>query len=275
MSREVCYFSPPEDLSLLRGRLPLLGMAQLGDPFLLSAVTADPSNLRDVSDEEIRHELKRQYTQLPQSLAALGDFDYFYQQALTRRDDVAQKILQAERKNPIELTEQQRQQVCVARFFTHANALPLWETHAANHTGYVVVLDCTHRFFGGRTEKGLPQLFEAVQYRESRPFIGETQRFLAPVFFRAREFAQEAEWRLARPMDAGASPDSMSVRFPTAAIKRVIIGARMAQTQREKIRQLLANDLQLKKVPMLQAKVEHMRYAVVIEPSDTGESPDI
>lgn len=241
------------------------GVDQLGDPFLRSAATAEPENQREVSDEEIRHEVRRQYDCLPATLASLGDFEYFYEQALVRRQEVAKKILQSERKNPILVTENQRKQVCLARFFESVSSLPLWQHYGNSHTGFAVGVDTGHAFFGSRTDKGQPQLFEAVTYRDTRPFVGETQRFLAPIFFQATGYQSDKEWRLVRPIDPGCEPEQMQVRFPVASVRRVVMGACMEKNAQDKIQQLMKNDPQLKKVPIFQAKLDFIKYRLVLE----------
>ena len=147
------FFSSGE-LDLLQRKTAHERVDQLGDPFLRSAATAEPENQREVSDEEIRHEVRRQYDCLPATLASLGDFEYFYEQALVRRQEVA-KNPPVRAKNPILVTENQRKQVCLACFLSSGRRC-LWQHYGNSHTGFAVGVDTGHAFFGSRTDKGQP-----------------------------------------------------------------------------------------------------------------------
>ncbi|PVZ72298.1 hypothetical protein [Pelagibaculum spongiae] len=149
---------------LLQGALRCFKPQQLDDPWLeLPSDTA-------ASFESL---LEQQYQQLPANMRELMDFNFFCQQAESKRAQIEQQLSQGD----------DQVQRPIIRLFEQPNNLQLWQRLAQNHQGMVVGFEPVEQWPGAMALK-------QVCYDRQRP------KWPQQLFFQPPEFSSDKEWRL-------------------------------------------------------------------------------
>jgi len=259
---------------LREGRLPFLDAASLMDPFVSNAAIKHSEEPIAVSDEELLSELKAKYDALPQSLSSLMTFEYFKEQALKERESIEADIRQRALPELNTISLQQQKNLTLLCLYERADNPALWQYHGANHHGMVIELDQTHEFFTAPKYKDAPQIFLPIKYGSERPLKLKDAHPFASLFHRSDNFSNEREWRVLRPIsvaDKTIQAHNFSVHLhsmQTSIIKTVTFGSAMSNEIKDKLMNLLKNDLRYRHVTLLDCRLDPTRYLLHRVPVD-------
>jgi hypothetical protein len=152
--------------------------------------------------------------------------------------------------------------------------LLMWSHYSEGHTGFVLELDETHNFFGGRKNDsdeiwGLHK----VRYADERPqTVVSELNMTAILMTKGKPWEYEYEWRAFRPLNQcavkiDAQPYPVFLfDFPTECIRSVIFGARMTDATRESIFTSVENNPAYAHIKLFQAVIDKKKYALHMVP---------
>lgn len=259
---------------LREARLPFVEAASLMDPFVSNAAIKQSEEPIAVSDEELRSELKAKYDALPQSLSSLMTFEYFKEQALKERDSIEADIRLRTLPELNTISPQQQKNLTLLCLYERADNPALWQYHSANHQGMVIELDQTHEFFTAPKYKDAPQIFLPIKYGSERPLKLKDAHPFASLFHRSDNFSNEREWRVLRPISVAdktiqVNDDSVHLHsMQTSIIKTVTFGSAMTKEIKEKLINLLKNDLRYRHVTLLDCCLDPTQFLLHRVPVD-------
>jgi hypothetical protein len=152
------------------------------------------------------------------------------------------------------------------------DSLLMWAHYASDHRGFIVEVDGAHAWFNRRQllpEVGEVGVVRKVTYSNERPITflkhAPTNVFLV----KGKDWTYEQEWRIVLPLARAvkvinSAPTNIHLfKVPCSAISRVIFGARMAASDRNRVLHLLSNP-HLAHVQFMQAVLSPRRFAVDI-----------
>jgi len=153
---------------------------------------------------------------------------------------------------------------------THDNLL-MWAHYSGQHTGMVIEFDETHSTFNAlRSQTGGLRSRNKVIYSETRPVraIPEDISFTDIMLTKSAEWKYENEFRIARELNdaqriISASPyDICLFDMPAAAIRRIILGARVSPADIDRIKNILGATPHLRHIRIQQASLDERRFAL-------------
>ena len=155
--------------------------------------------------------------------------------------------------------------------------LLMWAHYAKEHTGFVLMLDGSHKFFEGNEPLLGFVKPEPVQYKLERPSTTIEQVTMSEIFLtKGSDWQYEKEWRYLKFLnDADTryeTPNTPSVelfRLPPKCIKGVILGCRSSKELKDTIVALRRDDPEFEHLQIYQAGASTTRYELRIKEIET------
>lgn len=157
------------------------------------------------------------------------------------------------------------------------DSLLMWSHYGASHAGFVLEFDTRHAYF--QQQKGPEDEFRhlrRVEYRKTRPSANLTDFDGVDVFLvKSRHWAYEREWRIFRALKEAdlvipAEPHSFHLyRFPSDALRSVILGARVSSDTVAAVKDVLRANVDLKHVKLRCARADDSHFLLRIEDCST------
>ena len=154
-----------------------------------------------------------------------------------------------------------------------ADNLLMWAHYAASHEGYVIGFDTSHPYF--QEQAALKDEFSylrKVDYRENRILAPMLELAGTDVLLvKSTQWEYEQEWRVIRRLqdaDEVKATEPFPIhlfRFPTDAVREVILGCRMPAGKRKEVMSLLSSDT-YKHIRILQAETSETQFKLSFYP---------
>jgi hypothetical protein len=152
------------------------------------------------------------------------------------------------------------------------DSLLMWSHYASSHAGFVMGFDARHPHFDQK--KGADDEFRhlrRVLYRDTRPRAPMTALDGIDFFLvKSLQWAYEREWRVLRPLRDADSVRDMKpypvclFRYPTDALKELILGARVSDETKRGILTALRGNPSLAHVQLKQAVADDSHFVLNI-----------
>ena len=148
------------------------------------------------------------------------------------------------------------------------DSLLMWAHYADSHRGFVIELDSESEFFQAQksADDELRHL-RKVQYKMDRPSMALVDiKDFAPFLTKGAEWEYEREWRMTSTLDAatrviGVGAEAVHLfKFPESAVKSLILGARISDSNHAAVVECMANNPILRHVKVLRAEVDAEKY---------------
>ena len=157
------------------------------------------------------------------------------------------------------------------------NNLLMWSHYAEDHTGFVLMLDSSHRFFKGNEPFLGFAKPEPVQYKSERPRITVEEVTMSELFLtKGSDWQYEKEWRYLKFLnDANKrheKPNTHPVelfRLSSKCIKGVILGCCGSKELKDTIVAIRRDDPEFGHLQILQAGASTTRYELRIKEIET------
>lgn len=153
-------------------------------------------------------------------------------------------------------------------------SLLMWSHYACSHSGFVIGFNSKHAHFEERRgPKDEMRHLRQVEYREERPSMPLSQFDGVDVFLvKSSHWAYEREWRIMRALqdaservdDCGTAHPVHLFAFPPSAVVEVVLGARMAEANREKLLNLVLSDSRYMHVRVHEARPHESLFRIVL-----------
>lgn len=147
----------------------------------------------------------------------------------------------------------------------------MWSHYANGHKGFAVGFDSNHHWFGPRKKELLGKL-RRVKYSFSRPMFDgfsfdadsqqQVNRILDDfIFTKSKKWAYEREWRIVKDVETADKKidngeDVRLFKFPPEIINCVVLGCRMTEENRGKIKKVLQDESKYCNVELFEAGVD-------------------
>ena len=153
----------------------------------------------------------------------------------------------------------------------------MWVHYAAEHTGFVLMLDGSHKFFEGNESLLGFAKPEPVQYKLERPNTTIEEVTMSEIFFtKGSDWQYEKEWRYLKflndadkRLEIPNTPPVELFRLPPKCISGVILGGRSYQELKDTIIALRRDDPEFGHLQILQAGASTTRYELRIKEIET------
>jgi hypothetical protein len=160
--------------------------------------------------------------------------------------------------------------------------LLMWSHYGSSHKGIVLGFDETHAFFKGAELVPSLERLTRVEYNQKRPVISPTTLNNPKIFLRKSvEWAYEREWRLIRPLSEAAETRVRDSEVPIClfevphdAIRMVITGSQMTQSEYQKICTYCSETATLSHVKLHHALLSKELYELEIHPALTEQEQE-
>ena len=155
--------------------------------------------------------------------------------------------------------------------------LLMWSHYAEEHTGFVLMLDSSHKFFKGTEFFPGFEKPEPVQYKSERPRTTVEETTVADIFLtKGSDWKYEKEWRYLKFLNDAderhEEPNTHPVelfRLPPKCIRGVILGCHRSKELENNIVALRHDDPDFGHLQILQAHASTTRYQLRIEDIET------
>ena len=155
--------------------------------------------------------------------------------------------------------------------------LLMWAHYAKEHTGFVLMLDGSHKFFEGNESLLGFAKPEPVQYKLERPSTTIEEVTMSEIFFtKGSDWQYEKEWRYLKFLNEGDKRHEMPntppvelFRLPPKCIRGVILGGHSSQELKNTIVALRRDDPELGHLQIQQAGASTTRYKLLIKEIET------
>lgn len=145
--------------------------------------------------------------------------------------------------------------------------LLMWAHYGASHEGICIGFDAAHQHFDDRrSPKDSLRHLRPVAYQEERPKVNIAELGGLELYLtKGREWAYEAEWRIARAIadaDEVLTPESGNVHlftFPPEAVRQVILGCRASEKTRQRAVEIVRTQ-EWRHVELLETVVHESEY---------------
>jgi len=267
----------PDRIDVIKGKQISFSPPQnLNDPFELKPPIHEGEFLklaRDYSREELDKltDKKIRETYTPQEIKSLG------------RDRIAhikfqyRKCLMAAAKHYLPdinsaLHNATQRSVGVLCLSEKQDDILMWAHYTNAHEGFVLEFDPGNSFFDSRRSKNDEcRYLRKMIYSDQRPLLSHKSTADMSAFLtKSTHWEYEREWRMM--VDINDSTDTIVMphqkihlfAFPSEAIISITIGCRASEKTIKEIYSTLANDEDLKKVPVFQASADKLQFRLNI-----------
>lgn len=157
--------------------------------------------------------------------------------------------------------------------------LLMWAHYTDDHTGFVIAFDEKHPFWDQRkSPKEIIGVLRKVRYSKERPEVtvfdmnkvkqdeqGLMQWAEDLFWTKSDHWQYEQEWRMAYtlrdcPNKIVGDKDICLFPIPTECIASVIMGCRMSDTDKQRIRDLIKSDHRISHIKVLRAEIDSREY---------------
>lgn len=278
---EILYkYLPPERLDVLsNGLIRYTQFGAFNDPFDGQPHFAELSTDEDLKEKMahlIPEEIHRAYGSLPSENQAQMPYELFYAMAMWRAREVAPDML----KNMAAITpfiqnwlrENLDKHIGALSLSEAPDSVLMWSHYSCGHAGFALGFDARHPYFNARlSEVDEFRHLRRVKYRNERPNAPLSSLSGVEVFLvKSADWAYEKEWRIMRPLaDSETVADAQPLpahlfRYPSDAIKEIIIGAKMFPFIRNALLDVLAAQPALRHAVLKQAYIDQQSYGMHI-----------
>lgn len=146
----------------------------------------------------------------------------------------------------------------------------MWSHYAQDHKGFAIGFDSEHKYFNQKVSPNdeLRHLRKVV-YQKNRPKINLMNPEGVELFtVKCFQWEYEAEWRIIRPFsEASAKIYNGSYPiylfdFPISSVSNIIIGSRMEDTIKERIKSILKSDINYAHIELYQAVLDDETFSI-------------
>ena len=126
----------------------------------------------------------------------------------------------------------------------------IWSHYADEHKGYVIGFDTKHPFFNQRkSDEDELRHLRKIEYSDVRPEINLMETDVVELFYtKSSKWAYESEWRMVLPLSDCSEKIEKEpypihlFNFPPEAIASAILGIKMNEQHKAKIRATIENN---------------------------------
>lgn len=262
-------FIQPNHVPFLKQlRLVFSGVDELNDPFIENKRVHRPLSQQPLSDSEFSAAMAKNYEALEAHIKSMVTFEYYLKQASQNRGQIEQQLQQQAVASQVQssiATKAVYEKVGFVRVFNSIHQQGLWESQGSAHQAIAIKLDHHHEYFSHTSFNQKPQIFEAIEYDDSRPAAPCKENPFPALFRRPEHFAYEREWRLVRPLSAldQSKEGQMYSRLPKGVIEGIYLGLDCAPSVIEAMQTLVTHDLQFRGVGLKQLGVSETHLRLV------------
>lgn len=250
------YYGEGESVlnQLKQGKIPLISVANMAQPFLRNQPMAD-TRKGGISHDRYRSELAKQYERLPAHLKMMVDFEYFVQQSEAKRADI-EKHIRAQRSGPEDALTypwDQYRNLALLRLFSQSTHYNLWQYLGAQHQGVCLELAQPHNSW--QSKKGSPAKLAAVNYGEEKVVKGSKDNPFPGLLAMPTECACEQEWRFIKPIQG----DQAFLPIARDLVLAIVLGCHRSEALAAQFEQLITQDMRYRQVKLFQAVIDPYR----------------
>jgi hypothetical protein len=240
-------------------KLPFIKANVLEDPFLNAPYERHLKSVQAMSEEAYHSLLAEQYEALPDNLRGLIDFEYFCQQAQSKREVIESNHQASKQWSAI--NRKRYSGLGVLRLF-EAEAISIlhWSLVGLGHKAMLWVVD----FNDAILERWLydqPHKWAKVKYTKARPEKDNALDF-QHLFHQPASLSMLKEWRLVLPW----SLVREGVSLPFNALQEVHFGALFDTVLRQEIHRYSHFDNHLRSLNYQQVIVQRERFELGLQP---------
>ena len=248
------YYVSDNVLKLLRNaEIPLISVDGLKDPFLSPNQIETPVvNHTVVNESDYMAELKRQYELMPENLQSMIKFDYFYQQAESKKSAIIDEIKQSKQSSSVSISTVSLpahiMELGVLRLFQTAVDPVLWSCLGMSYQGILLEFESDHGYFKNKKYKNKPQLLNPVKYCVSRPDLANVNSPYPLLYSLGLEWSSQQEWRLIRPLSTSAYQENSCFYYPFAltCLSGIVLGCHLDHQEKAQIINFIQSDSRYK-----------------------------
>ncbi|GAA6134514.1 hypothetical protein NBRC116188_13030 [Oceaniserpentilla sp. 4NH20-0058] len=249
-------------------RLVFNGIDDLNDPFIENKRVHRPVSQQPLSDSEFSAAMGKNYESLEPHIKSMVTFEYYLEQASQNRAQIEQQLNQQALASQVQSSVAVKavyEKVGFIRLFDNIHQQGLWESVGCQHQCIAIKLDPSHEYFSHTSFNQKPQIFEALEYDDSRPAAPCKENPFPALFRRPEHFAYERERRLVRPVSALDQNKEGVVysRLPKGVIKGIYLGLGCAPSVIDTMHSLVTHDLQFRGVGLKQLGVSETHLRLV------------
>ena len=238
---------------------------------------ADDDDLEQTIDQVLPEEIKKAYDQLPLEVRAVIHYETMFKISTQHRESMRGQFgAMISQFTPMlrrVMDKKMNELLGILSLTEKPDNLLMWSHYASSHEGFVIGFDSTHEYFNQKkSTKDEFRHLRKVEYRSIRPNAPLTALDGIDVFLvKSKEWEYEQEWRIMRALpdadeEIPAEPASIYLfAFPTDAVTEVILGARMTETNKLAIRNLLGSRTEYEHVEILNAIPHKKEFRLKIE----------
>ncbi|NMZ34065.1 DUF2971 domain-containing protein [Pseudomonas proteolytica] len=264
----------PQRLDVLENKMICFSTPhQLNDPFELKPHIRDiatQETYNSLIEEKVKN-LKGEYSKLPRNDRRQMSFDQFCNQvsAFTHqkltKDMRSSLAMKAQAIFDKELSEK----IGILSLTERSDNLLMWAHYADSHQGFIIEFDPESAFFKQRrSDVDEFGYLRSVTYSEFRPSLTlEEIKDFSPFLTKGKVWERECEWRMMLPIhmcDKKLPCGHNLFSFPATAIKSIILGCRITDLTKNKIKSIIDKDPELSHVKLMIASIDQEHYRVNI-----------
>lgn len=273
-------YLPPERIDVLTDcRIRYTQPGAFNDPFEVKpyiTTIAEADEAERKVDEIFLEETQRMYDKLPVEEKSRIPYAVVQDLAKQRRESLRGefgKMLKS--ATPLlrqTFDKQFNELIGILTLAEKSDHILMWSHYAASHEGFVLGFDSTNKYFDQKMS--LSDEFRhlrKVEYRSQRPNAPLTALDGVDVFLvKNKDWEYEQEWRIMRPLtDAvetiSAEPFPIHLfAYPPSALVEVVIGARMRETHRVALLDVIRRE-QFNHVEIFQALPDEKEFKIVLK----------
>lgn len=244
---------------LKKHKWPLVKADQLDDPFLNAQQGSDSEVSGVLSDEEYQTLLAKQYQALPEHLRSMINFEYFFQQAQAKREDIESSHCAKQSWPQIDKKRYSSLGILRLHEFEAIGAMH-WSLLGQGHRGMLWVFDINEANIASWLGEQ-PYKWGKVEYKKHRPKQDPGLSF-SHVFFQHPSFSMLKEWRLVLPWSLARE----GISIPLSTLKEVYFGALFDQALLHEIHRYSYFDRFYRSLDYHQIGVKRERFELTTKP---------
>lgn len=242
-------------------KLPFVKASVLEDPFLNASNEKRVQSEPAMSEEAYQNLLGSQYEALPDNLKGLIDFEYFCQQAESKREAIQSNHQTTKQWSAI--NHKRYSGLGVLRLFeVDAISMLHWSLVGLGHKAMLWVMDLNDATID-RWLYGQPHKWAKVKYTKVRPEKDSALEF-QHLFHQPASLSMLKEWRLVLPWSLARE----GVNLPFDALQEVRFGALFDASTRQEIHRYSHFDSQFRSLNYQQVSVPRERFELSLRTLD-------